>query len=124
MIRRPISILSTIVATSMLGLLFLLSMLLSFLASRFVAGRAVGEQGKLKSIVIPFRKWSLHIHHWLYSLFLMSLSAATGMYFLTPTISYGLLGGLVFQGIYCYRDWHVIVTGKHQNSAEERSVTK
>lgn len=124
MTRRPIAVLSTIVATIMLGPLFLLSWLLGFLTSRYTAGNAVGEQGKLKSIVIPFRKWTIHIHHWLYSLFLMGLSATTGMYFLTPTINYGLLGGLVFQGIYCYSDWHVIVTSRQQNSAGEPLVTK
>jgi hypothetical protein len=124
MTRRPIAVLSTIVATVTLSPLFLFSCLLGFLASKYIAGSTIGEQGKLKSIVIPFRKWGIHIHHWLYSLFLMSLSTTTGIYFLTPTVSYGLLGGLVFQGIYCYSDWHVIVTSRHKNSTEERSVTK
>jgi hypothetical protein len=44
------------------------------------------------------------------------------MHFLTPEITYGLLGGLVFQGIYCYGDWHVILVSRHQTRAGERSA--
>ncbi len=120
--KKPIAVLSTIIATTTFGPLFLLSWLLGFLSSKYIAGGAVGEKGKLKSIVIPFVKWSIHLHHWLYSLFLMSFSATTGMYFLAPAISYGFLGGLVFQGIYCYSDWRVIVISRHQNRAKERLV--
>ncbi len=45
-----------------------------------------------------------------------------GMHFLTPEITYGLLGGLVFQGIYCYGDWQVILVSRHQTRAKERPV--
>jgi hypothetical protein len=106
----------------MLGYLFLLSWLIGFLASKYMAGKSVGERGKVRSVVIPLRRWGVHLHHWLYSLFLISLSFTTGMHFLTPEITYGLLGGLVFQGIYCYGDWHVILVSRHQTRAGEHSV--
>ncbi len=118
---RLFAILSTVVFAIMLGYLFLLSGLIGFLASKYVAGKSVGERGKLRSVVIPLRRWGVHLHHWLYSLFLISLSFTTGMHFLTPEITYGLLGGLVFQGIYCYGDWHVILVSRHQIRAGERS---
>ena len=117
-----VAILSTIVATIMLGYLFFLSWLLGVLASKYVAGKSAGERGKVRSIIIPFRKWGIHLHHWLYSLCLVSLSSITGIHFLTPTITYGLLGGLVFQGIYCYGDWHVILISRHQTRVKECSV--
>ena len=120
--KRLFAISLLIVATIMLGYLFLLSWLLGFLSSKYVAGKSVGERGKVRSIVIPFRRWGIHLHHWLYSLCLISLSSTTGMHFLTPTITYGLLGGLVFQGIYCYSDWHVILISRHQTRARERLV--
>ncbi len=120
--KRLVAILSTIVATITLGYPFFLSWLLGFLASKYVAGKSVGEQGKLRSMVIPFRRWEIHLHHWLYSLCLIGLYATTGMYFLTPAITYGLLGGLVFQGIYCYSDWHVILIGRNQTRAGENLV--
>ncbi len=120
--KKLFAILSTLVFAIILGYLFLLSWLIGFLASKYMAGKSVGERGKVRSVVIPLRRWGVHLHHWLYSLFLISLSFTTGMHFLTPEITYGLLGGLVFQGIYCYGDWHVILVSRHQTRAGERSV--
>jgi hypothetical protein len=121
--KRLFTISSTIVATIMLGYLFFLSWLVGFLASRYLAGKSVGEQGKLKSIVIPFRRLGIHLHHWIYSLCLIGFSSVSGMYFLTPAITYGLLGGLVFQGIYCYGDWHVLLVRRHQTISRENSTS-
>lgn len=120
--KRLVAISSTIVAAFMLGSLFPLAWLLGFLASKYVAGNSVGERGKIRSIIIPFRRWSIHLHHWLYSLFLIILSSTTSMHFLTPSVTYGLLGGLVFQGIYCYNDWHVILISRRQIKARKRPV--
>ena len=50
---------------------------------------------------------------------LVILSSITGIYILTSTITYGLLGGLIFQGIYCYSDWHVILINRHETRARE-----
>lgn len=113
--KKPVIILLTITVSIMLGYLFLLSWLLGFLAIRHMAGKSVGERGKVRSIIISFRGRGIHLHHWLYSLCLIGFSFTTGFYFLTPTITYGLLGGLVFQGIYCYSDWYVILIGRTSN---------
>ncbi len=119
--KRLVAILLTIVATIiMLGYLFLLSWLTGFLVSKYTAGKSAGEPGKVRSLVISFRKWGFHLHHWLYSLCMTGLSLTTGIYILTPTITYGLLGGLVFQGIYCYSDWHVILINRHKTGLGER----
>jgi len=121
--KRLFAILSTVVFTVMLGYLFILSWLIGFLASKYLAGKSVGERGKVRSVVIPLRRWRIHLHHWLYSLFLTGLSFTTGVHLLTPEITYGLLGGLVFQGIYCYGDWHIILISRNQTRARERSVS-
>lgn len=112
--RKLIAIISTVIAGFMFGYLFLLSLLIGFLASKYVAGKSSGKQGKLKSIIIPFRRWRVHLHHWLYSLWLIGFSFLTGMYFLTPVITYGLLGGSAFQGVYCYGDWHIIFISRYK----------
>ena len=119
--KKLAAILSIIVASITLGYLFFLSLLLGFLAGKYVAGKSVGERGKVRSIVIPFRRLGIHLHHWLYSLCLIGLSSTTGIHFLTPTITCGLLGGLVFQGIYCYSDWQIILIGRRQTTARSRS---
>jgi len=116
--KKLVTILLTIVATTTFGYLFLLSGLLGFLTSKYVAGKSDGERGKVGSIVIPFRRWGFHLHHWLYSLCLISLSAVTGSHFLTPIVTWGLMGGLVFQGIYCYSDWHIILIRRTPNKSE------
>lgn len=118
--KRLVVILSTIVTGITLGYLFFLSLLLGFLASKYVAGESVGERGKIRSIVIPFIRWRIHLHHWLYSFWLIGLSSATGIHFLTPTITYGLLGGVAFQGIYSYSDWHIILINRHQTKTKDR----
>ena len=124
--KKLVTILLIIVATITLGYLFFLSWLLGFLASKYVAGKSVGEGGKVGSIVIPFRRRGIHLHHWLYSLCLIGLSFATGIHFLTPAITFGLLGGLVFQGIYCYSDWHVILIRRtsHKSKRPPRPAGK
>ncbi len=116
--KKLVTILLTIAASITLGYLFLLGGLLGFLASKYVAGKSAGERGKVRPIVIPFRRWGIHLHHWLYSLCLIGFSSATGIHFLTPTITYGLLGGLIFQGIYGYSDWHVILISRTSNKSK------
>lgn len=120
--KKLITILLTIVATIAYGYLFFLSWLLVLLASRYAAGKSVGERGKVRSIVIPFRRRMVHFHHWLYSLCLIGFSSVTGVHFLSPAITYGLLGGLVFQGIYCYSDWHIILIRRGQTTARDRQT--
>ncbi len=122
--KKLAAILSIIVTSITLGYLFFLSWLLGFLAGKYVAGKSVGERGKVRSIVIPFRRWGVHLHHWLYSLCLIGLSSTIGIYFLTPTITCGLLGGSVFQGIYCYSDWRIILISRRQATARDRFLGK
>lgn len=111
--KKIVTILLTVVASIVFGYLFLLSWLLSFLACKYMSSKSVGERGKIKSIVIPFRRWKIHFHHWLYSVGLIGASFTTDISFLTPAITYGLLGGLIFQGIYCYDDWYRILISRH-----------
>ncbi len=118
--KKLVVILPTIAMSITLGYLFFLSLLLGFLATKYMAAESVGERGKIRSIIIPFIRWRIHLHHWLYSLWLIGLSSATGMYFLTPTITYGLLGGVAFQGIYSYSDWHIILIKRHKTRAKDR----
>lgn len=116
--RKLVAVISAVIASFIFGYLFMLSLLIGFLASKYVAGGSAGKQGKFKSIVIPFRRWRVHLHHWLYSLWLIGFSSLTGMYFLTPLITYGLLGGSAFQGVYCYGDWHIIFISKYKTKTD------
>ncbi|MEE8414129.1 MAG: hypothetical protein V3R96_06215 [Dehalococcoidales bacterium] len=121
--KRLITISIAATAGIILGYLFILSWLLGLLVSKYVAGKSSGEKGRVRSIIIPFPRWRIHLHHWLYSLCLMGFSLAIGVHFLSPTVTYGLLGGSVFQGIYYYNDWHVIAVRKSR-AREKRTSTE
>jgi len=110
--KRLVVVLSMIAASIMFGYLFFLSWLFGFLTCKYMASKSVGERGTIRSIVIPCGRWRIHLHHWLCSSCLIGLSSTTGIHLLTPAVTYGLLGGLVFQGIYCYSDWHRILIGR------------
>jgi len=114
--KRLVCILSLLTAGIIFGYLFFASWLLGFLVTKFAAGKVGGKQGKVKSIVIPFGKYRVHFHHWLISLGIIIFGLVINICFLTPAIFYGLLSGPVFQGIYCYSDWHkILITRGYQN---------
>jgi hypothetical protein len=108
----------------MLGYLFALSLLLGFLTSKLIAGKSTGTKGKIRSIVIPFGRQSIHLHHWLYSMWLIGISFITGFHFLSPLVTHGFLGGSMFQGIYSYGDWHIILVGQKQPASQHQRPTK
>jgi hypothetical protein len=63
---------------------------------------------KVKSLVFEIKSWRLHLHHWLVCLFVLIFSL---FYDFLPFFgfSFGFLTGMIFQGIYCYNDWHKIL---------------
>ncbi|HHE41053.1 MAG TPA: hypothetical protein ENL12_00185 [Dehalococcoidia bacterium] len=107
--RRKVIVLGLVPAGIALGYFFYLGCALGFAASKYFGGRKAGVQGRIKSIVIPLKSYELHLHHWLLSAVAVTTSAIQGFSLLAPGLFYGILGGLVLQGIYCYEDWHRIV---------------
>ncbi len=92
-----------------LGYFSFISWLLGFGIAKFLGGKRDGEVGKIKSIIIPVGKYKIHLHHWLISLWAGILGGIKGFYLLSPEFFFGFLGGLIFQGIYCYGDWYQII---------------
>jgi len=67
---------------------------------------------KLKSITFNIGKYRLHLHHWLLFLGVLPLILIYKFSPLPIYFSSGFLGGLIFQGIFCYSDWHQILIEK------------
>jgi len=82
---------------------------LGYFLAKLLGAKADGKQGILKSITIPLGKYELHLHHWFVGLGIGTMGMIRDVHVLSPEIFYGFLGGLVFQGIYCYSDWYKIV---------------
>ena len=118
--RKIISVLLTIGTAIAFGYLFVLSWLVGLLASHYIAGNSPGEKGRFSSFIIPFRSWRIHLHHWLYSLLLLGLSLAFRLHFYSPAVTYGVLAGVMFQGIYYYDDWHVVLLDRRKGRSEDK----
>ena len=83
--------------------------LIGFLLAKYFGGKQGGRQGRIKSIVFSWRKFELHLHHWVLAIIIGSICAPKGLYVINPELFYGFLGGLFFQGMYCYSDWYRII---------------
>lgn len=107
--KRILGIAPVVAAGVTIGPVFVLSWVLGHAVGKFGGGRAEGIPGRVRSIIIPVGKWKLHLHHWVCSLGLMGIASSGGIYLFGPQVTYGFLGGLAFQGIYCYSDWYRII---------------
>ena len=64
---------------------------------------------KFKSITFNIGNYKLHLHHWLFCLMILPFILVYQFSPLPINLSSGILGGLVFQGIASYPDWHQVL---------------
>lgn len=102
-------VLSVLPVGIVLGYLFYLGCVLGYLICKYCGGVEAGVQGRVRSIIIPLSNYEIHLHHWLLSSMAAVVSAVQGFFLIAPGLFYGVLGGLILQGIVCYGDWHRIV---------------
>ena len=88
-----------------------LGVVLGYFLGEFFSGKQVNQPGIIKSIIFNIGRRRIHLHHWLIVLGVL-ISAIWHQFLPFPQFSFGFLGGLVFQGISSYPDWHKILT-KH-----------
>lgn len=91
-----------------------LGSVVGYITGKIFAGKREGKQGIFKSIKINFGKYHFHLHHWLiYSVVLASAFIWNFLpYF---KFSFGFLGGMIYQGIFCYDDWRKILIKKRHH---------
>ena len=110
--RKKIVLISLIAVSILLGVFCYKTWFIAFAATKYLSGRTDGRQGAVKSIIVRWRIYELHLHHWFLAMIVGGVFVAKGVYIVTPEISYGFLSAVIFQGIYCYEDWYRIITRK------------
>ncbi len=110
--RRKIVLISLIAGSLFLGVLCYKSWIVAFVITKYLSGRTDGKQGIVRSIIIPWRNYQFHLHHWFLALIVGGVLVVKGFYILAPEVSYGFLSAIIFQGIYCYGDWYRIIKRK------------
>lgn len=107
--RKKIVLISLVFALLLLGIISYKGWAVGFVVTRYLSGRKDGKRGIVRSIIISWRNYRLHLHHWFISTVGAGICAVKGFSILAPDVFYGFLSAVIFQGIYCYRDWHRII---------------
>jgi len=110
--RKKIVLISLIAVLIFLGIFCYKTWFAAFVATKYLSGRTDGKQGIVRSIIIPWRNYQLHLHHWFLALIVGGVFMVKGFYILSPEVFYGFFSAIIFQGIYCYGDWYRIIKRK------------
>lgn len=68
--------------------------------------------GKLNSVILGIGKFKFHVHHWIMGFVMLTVVLFYEISPLANQLFYGFLGGVIFQGISDYSDWHRILSKK------------
>ena len=122
--RKKIVLISLIAVFIFLGIFCYKTWFAAFVATKYLSGRTDGKQGIVRSIIIPWRDYQLHLHHWFLALIVGGVFMVKGFYILSPEVFYGFFSAIIFQGIYCYEDWYRIIKRKRvvPNLVQRRSL--
>jgi hypothetical protein len=112
-VRKKLVLIGFLTTGIVWGYPFYISWAIGFAITKYCSGRKNGTPGKIRSIIIPWRGYEFHLHHWLLASLAGAISAVSGFFLISPALFFGFLSGLVFQGLYCYTDWHRIVASKN-----------
>ena len=115
--KRKITLFVLLSTGIVLGYFSFISWSIGFLIAKCLGSKTVGKPSRLRSYFIPLGKYKIHLHHWLLSSCAIILFVLfKGTYVSSPDLFYGFFGGVVFHGIYSYRDWHKILIPKRGQS--------
>jgi len=112
--KRVAGLILLITVAIVVSYLIVVSWFAGFLIAKYGGGKREGMRGRVRSVMVPVGRHKLHLHHWLISSALMVIAIVRSFYlFLPPEIFFSFMGGLAFQGVYCYSDWHRIIHRRH-----------
>ena len=90
---------------AILSLKIYLGTIFGYFFAKFLAG-------KIGSIVFNMGNYKLHFHHWMIGLIGLIFVFLYNFSPLINHLTYGFFGGLIFEGISNYSDWHKILNKK------------
>ena len=114
--KRKITLFVLLSTGIVLGYFSFISWFIGFLIAKYIGGKTTGERGRLRSFFIPLGERKIHLHHWLLSSLVLGVALGRGVFFPFSDLFYGFFGGIVFHGIYCYRDWYKILVLRRAQS--------
>ncbi|HHE76555.1 MAG TPA: hypothetical protein ENL27_01055 [Candidatus Parcubacteria bacterium] len=65
------------------------------------------QTGKVKLLMIPYKNWKIHIHHWISGSLLIIIAYAIDV--IHSPIYFGALGGIVIHDLYTDKEWYKIL---------------
>ena len=109
-VKKKVSLVLLLLTGIVLGYMSFIAWSIGFLLTRYLCRKTVGKSRILKSRIIPLGKYKIHLHHWIWSSFVMIIfTIFKSVHVLPPDLVYGFFGAIVFHGIYSYGDWYRIL---------------
>ncbi len=100
---------AALIISSYVSVLFTIGGVAGYLGTTLLHRKIREKRGEVKGINLPFRKWKIHLHHWI----LGGLGVIITYFFLPLSIFWiGIFGGLVFHDIYTDKKWYRVVYRK------------
>jgi len=93
------------------SIVFALGIFVGYISTYF-GHKKITNNGVKNSVVISLGKWKIHFHHWLMGSVALLSVYISGLIEVIPKIFVGIVGGVVFHGLYLYDNWHKIIIKK------------
>lgn len=96
---------------------FLIGSFIGFVAAHTASGKHEGQEGRLRSLTFQCKGRTVHLHHWLLSSTLISISIIAHVY---SAFTLGILSAVAAQGL-SYKDRFRLIY-KQKRAPERRQV--
>ena len=97
------------IPVALISLEIYLGIIFGYFLGKFLSGKKTGQPGVIRSIILNFGSYKLHLHHWVLSSGILIFSFLTSFSLPFSQFSLSFLSGFAIQGIICYSDWHKIL---------------
>lgn len=106
---------TTIAAFSYFSLLFGIGLILGYLVTKFFCDKFI-ETGKIKLVFIKFKKWEIHLHHWIMGALILGIFIFNGWLPLLPKVFIGAIVGVALHDFHIDREWYKIISKRAHSS--------